>query len=110
MFLKTRTDYFDFKEIMLAMPIIIGLIIAASLYLILGWWGFWIIFPWIGLAISVGIFIQAKAAPEKAGLGRRVSLVLILPVLLLFVPIINNENFQLEGIVLLLSVGLFSKE
>lgn len=40
MFLKTRTDYFDFKEIMLAIPIIIGLIIAASLYLMVGWWGF----------------------------------------------------------------------
>lgn len=109
MLLKTRTDYFDFKDIMFAAPMIIGLIIGASLYLTLGWWGFWIIFPWIGLAISVGIFIQTKAAPEKANLGRRISLVLILPVLLLFVPIFNNENFQLEGIVLLLSVGFFSK-
>lgn len=109
MFLKTRTDYFDFKEIMFAVPMIIGLIIAASLYLMVGWWGFWIIFPWIGVAISVGFFIQTKASPEKASLGRRVSLVLILPILLLFVPIFNNENFQLEGIVLLLSIGFFSK-
>lgn len=109
MFLKTRTAYFDFKEIMLAMPIIIGLIIAASLHLMVGWWGFWVIFLWIGMAISIGFFIQTKASLEKASLGRRVSLALILPVLLLFVPIFNNENFQLEGIVLLLSVGFFSK-
>ena len=110
MFLKTRTDYFDFKEIMFVAPTIIGLIIAVSLYLMVGWWGFWIIFPWIGVAISIGFLIQAKASPEKASLGRQISLILILPVLLLFVPIFNNENFRLEGIVLLLSIGLFSKE
>jgi len=34
---------------------------------------------------------------------------MILPCLLLFIPIINNENFQLEGVVLIVMVGLFSK-
>lgn len=112
MTLKTRSvlDLNNLKEdITAAIPIIIGLIIAISLYLTVGWWGFWIVFPGIGLAISVGIYLQIKLSPEKAELGRKISLILILPILLLFVPIINNENFQLEGVVLLLSIGFFSK-
>jgi len=32
-----------------------------------------------------------------------------MPVLLFFVPIINNENFQLEGVVLIVLVGFFLK-
>lgn len=112
MFLKTRLKYdpdFLRETITVAIPTIIGLIVAASLHLTIGWWGFWVIFSWIGLAISVGIYLQIKLPPPKTGLGRRVALILILPVLLLFVPIFNNENFQLEGIVLLLSIGFFSK-
>ncbi|MGE5604292.1 MAG: 4Fe-4S binding protein [Bacteroidota bacterium] len=112
MSLKTRPNYVrnDFREIILVvMPTIIGLIIASSLYLALGWWGFWIIFPWIGFAISMGIYIQTKLTSERVSLGRRVALILIFPILLLFVPVFNNENFQLEGIVLLLSIGFFSK-
>jgi polyferredoxin len=34
---------------------------------------------------------------------------MILPMLLLFVPIYNHENFQLEGIIFLLLIGFFSK-
>ncbi len=112
MTLKTRSEFTlnNLKEyITVAIPTIIGLIIATSLYLSVGWWGFWIVFPWIGLAISIGIYLLIKLPPQKAGLGRRVALILILPVLLLFVPIFNNESFQLEGVVLLLSIGFFSK-
>lgn len=112
MTLKTRSvlDLNNLREnITVAIPLIIGLIITISLYLTVGWWGFLIVFPGIGLAISIGIYLQSKLSPEKAGLGRKISLILILPILLLFVPIINNENFQLEGVVLLLSIGFFSK-
>lgn len=48
MTLKTRSvlDLNNLKEdITAAIPIIIGLIIAISLYLTVGWWGFWIVFP-----------------------------------------------------------------
>ncbi len=112
MVLKTRLGdiRIDVKEIMFAtIPLIIGLIISLSLYFSLNWWGFLIIFPWIGLAISIGIYLQMKLPPNKADLGRKIAIILNLPVLLLFVPIVNNENFQLEGIVLLLSIGFFSK-
>ncbi len=34
---------------------------------------------------------------------------MILPCLLVFVPIINNENFQLGGIILIMLVGFFNK-
>ena len=34
---------------------------------------------------------------------------MILPCLLIFVPVVNNENFQLEGVVLIVLVGFFSK-
>ncbi len=34
---------------------------------------------------------------------------MILPCLLLFVPIVNNENFQLEGVMLIVLVGFLNK-
>ncbi|MBN2350712.1 MAG: hypothetical protein JXJ22_17880 [Bacteroidales bacterium] len=34
---------------------------------------------------------------------------MIMPCLLFFVPIINNENFQLEEVILIVLVGFFSK-
>jgi len=34
---------------------------------------------------------------------------MVLPALLLFVPVVSNENLQLEGIVLLILIGYFSK-
>jgi len=90
-------------------PFLIGISIAALLYFTVGWWGFLILFPWIGFSITLGTYLQAKLPRHKKSLGRRITILMILPALLLFVPIVNNENFQLEGIVLLLSIGYFSK-
>jgi ferredoxin-type protein NapH len=90
-------------------PFFVGLLVAALLYFTVGWWGFWVIFPWIGLAITVGNRIGAALPRQKRGVGRRIAMIMILPSLLLFVPLVNHENFQLEGIVLLLSIGCFSK-
>lgn len=67
------------------------------------------IFPWIGFSISIGIFLRLKLRGKKRLIGRRVSILMILPCLLFFVPIVNNENFQLEGVVLIVLVGFFSK-
>lgn len=93
----------------IALPFLIGLTVATILYLTVGWWGFLVIFPWIGFSISLGIYLYTSLPKDKKGLGRRISILMILPFLLLFVPIVNNENFQLEGIVFLLSIGFFSK-
>jgi polyferredoxin len=90
-------------------PFIIGITIALTLYFTIKWWGFLVIFPWIGLSISLGNFINEQLPNNRKGLGRRISLVMILPALLLFVPIVNNENFQLEGVLLLVLIGYFSK-
>lgn len=91
------------------LPLFIGLLLAITLYKTVGWWGFLVIFPWIGLSISIGIYITKISPPPQKQRGRRITLLLILPVLLFFIPIVNNENLQLEGIILLLSIGFFSK-
>lgn len=91
------------------LPLLIGIGVALLLYLIFHWWGFWILFPWIGGAISCGILLDQRFDRKRKGTGRRIALLLVLPALLLFVPIANNENLQLEGIVLLLSIGFFGK-
>jgi len=91
------------------LPLIIGLCVAAILDTVLNWWVFWIIFPWIGFSISVGMFIKSKLKGKKQILGRKVAILMVLPCLLLFVPIINRENFQLEGIALIVMIGFFGK-
>ncbi len=90
-------------------PLGIGLTIAVLLNLTIGWWGFWVIFPWIGFSITTGSIIREVTSGDHKLLGRKVSLLMILPCLLLFVPIVNNENFQLEGVALIVAVGFFSK-
>jgi ferredoxin-type protein NapH len=90
-------------------PVIIGISLALGLYFGIGWWGFLIIFPWIGISISLGVYLRRILPQQKRNLGRKVSILLIMPILLLFVPIFNNENFQLEGVVLIILVGFFSK-
>ena len=90
-------------------PVSIGIVLAVFLYITVKWWGFLILFPWMGLAVSVGIFLQLKLKGKNRLLGRKICLLMIMPALLIFVPIFNNENFQLEGVVLIVSVGFFSK-
>lgn len=92
-----------------AIPAFIGISIGLLLYAIYHWWGFFIVFPGIGLAVSTGIFIDRRLPRSGKGLGRRTAMLLIMPILLLFVPLANHENLQLEGIVLLLSIGFFGK-
>ncbi len=91
------------------LPAAIGIMVAAILYTTLHWWGFLVIFPWIGLSISIGVYLRQTLTGKKKLIGRKVAILMILPCLLLFVPIVNNENFQLEGIVIILMVGFFSK-
>ncbi len=90
-------------------PLFIGLILAISLYLFIGWWGFLIIFPWIGISITLGHYLRQRLQDNQKSLGRKISILLIMPILLVFVPFVNNENFQLEGVILIVLVGFFSK-
>jgi len=88
---------------------LIGVGIATILHFTIHWWVFWIIFPWIGFSVGLGIYLRKTLNGKKKILGRKVSIIMVLPVLLLFVPVFNRENFQLEGIVLIVSVGFLGK-
>lgn len=90
-------------------PLLVGLSVSALLYYLVRWWGFLIIFPWIGLSVTTGALLRELLVGKQRLLGRKVTLLMILPCLLLFVPIVNNENFQLEGVALIVLVGFFSK-
>lgn len=90
-------------------PLLIGLTVAAILYKTVGWWGFLVIFPWIGTSITIGSVLRTTLTGKMKLIGRKVALLMILPCLLFFVPIVNRENFQLEGVALLILVGYFSK-
>ena len=90
-------------------PFAIGLLVGIGLFLIFRWWGFLVLFPWLGASISFGIYLRQALPKDRKELGRRVSILLNLPALLLFVPFVNNENFQLEGVVLIVLAGYFSK-
>jgi len=92
-----------------AIPLLIGFSITILLYLLTGWWGFWFIFPWIGFSISLGLFLQSRLKGRKKITGRKIAILMIMPVLLIFIPVINKENFQLEGVLLIVLVGFFSK-
>lgn len=91
------------------LPFLIGLAVAILLDILIGWWGFWVIFPWIGFSISTGMFVRSLLKGKKKIFGRKIAILMTLPCLLIFIPIINNENFQLEGVVLIVLVGFFSK-
>ena len=90
-------------------PFFIGSFIGLLLFYLLQWWAFLIIFPWIGLSITTGIIISYYLKGEKKITGRKITLLMVFPCLFLFVPLINNENFQLGGVLLIVLVGFFSK-
>ena len=91
------------------LPFLIGLLIGGLLYFLFRWWGFLIIFPWVGFSISVGIYIRKILTGKKKIFGRKIAILMVMPCLLIFVPVFNNENFQLEGVFLIVIVGFFSK-
>jgi hypothetical protein len=97
------------KIVHIILPFFIGLAVATILYTSMGWWGFWFIFPWIGFSISIGMLIRSSLKGKKKILGRKIAILMIMPCMLIFVPVINNENFQLEGVAMIVMVGFFSK-
>ncbi|MDR2496452.1 MAG: 4Fe-4S dicluster domain-containing protein [Tannerellaceae bacterium] len=93
-------------------PLIIGLTLGLALGSG-GWWGFLVIFPWIGASITIGTLIAAGRKGRKKEIGRRLSLLLISPVFLIFLGIMQRENLQIEETVfytlLLLNTGIFTR-
>ena len=80
-------------------PFLIGATIGLTLHTLFGWWGFLIIFPWIGFSITFGCLIAIKRKGIKKDLGRRICLLMISPLLILFLGICQRENLQLEEFV-----------
>ena len=90
-------------------PLLIGLVLGFSL----GWWGFRIIFPWIGGWITIGSLVASRLKGKNKDLGRRITILMISPVFLLFLGVMQRENLQLEEnvfyILLFISTGLFTR-
>jgi polyferredoxin len=95
-------------------PIYLPLAIGLILSLVLGmtvWKWFYIIFSSIGLFISIGNWIQSRSV--QPDLGRRVSLLLIMPIFIVFFGFLQRENMQLEETVFygafFLAGGVFTR-
>jgi polyferredoxin len=91
------------------LPLLVGCAVAALLYWLSRWWGFILIFTWIGGWITLGqLFVLGKEGQEK-DLGRRIAILAISPIFLVFLGILQRENLQLEETVFYLSIGYFSR-
>ena len=94
-------------------PLLIGLLAGLVLYFTVGWWGFLIIFPWIGGWITIGILLAVKRKGKAKDFGRKVSILMISPVFLLFLGVMQRENLQIEETVfytlLFIASGIFTR-
>ncbi len=93
----------------LFVPFIIGCAVGIALYTAKGWWGFLLLFPWIGGCITTGLFIASRLPRNECDLGRRIAMLMISPMFLLFLGLYQRENLQLEQTVFYLSAGIFSR-
>jgi ferredoxin-type protein NapH len=89
-------------------PFAIGLAVGALMFAMSRWWGFLLIFPWIGGWVSVGLFISASRSGIEKQLGRRVAILAIMPIFIFFIGVFGRENLQIEELVFCLGAGLFS--
>lgn len=80
-------------------PLMIGVTIGVMLRIFAGWWGFLLIFPWIGFCITFGSLLAIKRKGKEKDLGRRISMVMMTPVFLLFLGVFQRENLQVEEFV-----------
>lgn len=95
------------------LPFVIGSIAGGVLYLAIGWWGFLLIFPYIGGCISAGIIVSSCLRGKDKDLGRKIAILSISPVFLIFLGLIQRENLQIEETVFyaafFLSSGVFTR-
>lgn len=91
-------------------PLLIGITIGILLRIFAGWWGFLIVFPWIGFCITFGCLLVIKRKGKEKDFGRRIALLMTVPLFLLFLGVSQRENMQLEEFVfyflLFLQTGL----
>jgi polyferredoxin len=92
------------------LPLGIGLTLSFILGALI-WKYFYFIFSSIGLFIAIGNWIQAHS--RKPDLGRRVSILLIMPIFIVFFGLFQRENMQLEETVFygafFLAGGVFTR-
>jgi len=98
------------RTLSLLLPLGIGAGLSISLGILI-WKGFFFIFSWIGFCISLGNFISSKSIDRD--LGRRICILLIAPIFLVFFGVLQRENMQLEETVFygayFLSAGIFTR-
>ena len=97
------------KHVVHLIPFAVGLAVAAITWLAVGWWGFWVIFPWIGGWITVGGLLTRNKKGKSKDFGRRLAILMAAPVFLVFIGLIERENLQLEETVFYLAAGVFSR-
>ncbi len=112
--INSENDYVDNREIMKKIilnliPFFIGFLVSLLLYLLSGWYGFWIIFLWIGGWISSGIFISDSKKGGEKDFGRKISILAIGLLLLIFVGVFQRENLQLEETVFYIASGIITR-
>ncbi len=103
--MKQSNNRITFKRLL---PFLIGLSVALLMYYLFHWWGFLLIFTWIGAWISIGIFISVNYKKQKKDFGRRLSILMISPVFLIFLGVYQRENLQLEETVFYIALFVLS--
>ncbi len=88
-------------------PLAVSLAVAIPLALKV-WWGFWIIGPWVGMGMTVGSLIGLARGKSDPDLGRRLSILSIAPLFLVFLGIFQRENMQIEETVFYMAYFLSS--
>jgi len=94
----------------LILPAIIGTILSIILGITV-WKPFYFVFTYIGVVITFGMIMERKT--KKLDLGRRIAILLIAPLFLIFFGVIQRENMQLEETVFygayFLTSGVFTR-
>lgn len=85
---------------------------ALSAVLMFKWPGF-LFFAWIGACISIGMYAADRYNGRARQTGRRIAIILMAPVFLVFLGIMQRENLQLEETVFYLAYfitgGIFTR-
>jgi ferredoxin-type protein NapH len=97
------------KYLLFYLAFLIGISIGLLLYFFFNWWGFLLIFPWIGGWISAGNLISMNKKGMKKDIGRQVSILMISPIFLIFIGLFQRENLQLEETVFYIAAGWFTR-
>lgn len=95
------------------LPLLIGIAVSFITYSTIGWWGFWLIFSWIGGSITLGLIIAGRYEGKNKDIGRRIAILMIAPIFLILLGFLQHENLQLEETVfyvaLLINTGIFTR-